>query len=104
VMTGIDSPRRKRRIDIMFIGPTGTDKSGLASEAKRLVPGSDTASAADSTSNSLICVYDKDGEHFNFGKIPLANGKVLHLDEMGLWKHSLIWFLLRRYRDRIRRI
>ena len=88
VMTGVDSPRKKRRIDIMFIGPTGLDKSGLASDAVRLVPGSKSASAADSTTNSLICVYDHDKEHFNFGPIPLSNGKMLHVDEMGLMKEE----------------
>lgn len=88
VNTGIDSSRKKRRIDMLLIGPTGLDKSGLASDAIRLVPGSKSASAADSTTNSLICVYDNDKEHFRFGPIPLANGKMLHVDEMGLMKEE----------------
>jgi DNA replicative helicase MCM subunit Mcm2 (Cdc46/Mcm family) len=88
VNTGVDSPRKKRRIDILLIGPTGLDKSGLASDAIRLIPGSKSASAADSTTNSLICVYDIEKEHFRFGPIPLASGKMLHIDEMGLMKEE----------------
>lgn len=88
VNTGVDSPRRKRRIDILLIGPTGLDKSDLARDAIRLVPGSRSASAVDSTTNSLICVYDNDKEHFRFGPIPLASGKMLHVDEMGRMKEE----------------
>jgi DNA replicative helicase MCM subunit Mcm2 (Cdc46/Mcm family)/transcriptional regulator with XRE-family HTH domain len=82
--TGIDSVRRKRRINMCFLGETGNDKSGLAREIIRLVPGSKFASAADSTTNSLICVVDPETGHYRYGPILTSNGAMCVVDEIGL--------------------
>jgi len=82
--TGIDSVRRKCRINVLFLGETGLDKSGLAREGIRLVPGSKFASAADSTTNSLICVVDGDTGHYRYGPLLTANGAMCVVDEIGL--------------------
>ena len=71
------------RINILFIGETGLDKTPLAKNATRIVPGSKFSSATDSTTNSLICVVDPDTGHFRFGPVVTANGAILVVDEFG---------------------
>jgi MCM P-loop domain len=79
--SGMDS--HKRRINVLFLGETGLDKTPLAKAATRTVPGSKFASATDSTTNSLICVVEPDTEHFRFGPIVTANGAICIVDEIG---------------------
>jgi DNA replicative helicase MCM subunit Mcm2 (Cdc46/Mcm family) len=82
--TGIDSVRMKRRINMLFLGETGNDKSGLAREGIRIVQGSKFASAADSTTNSLICVVDGETGHYRYGPLLTANGAICVVDEIGV--------------------
>jgi DNA replicative helicase MCM subunit Mcm2 (Cdc46/Mcm family) len=83
VNSGIDSVRRKRRFNVLFLGETGLDKSGLARDGNRLVPGSKFASATDSTTNSLICVVDGDTGHYRYGPLVTASGAMCVIDEIG---------------------
>jgi len=80
---GVDSVRRKRRINVLFLGESGLDKNGLAREGIRTVPGSKFASAADSSTGSLLCIVDGETGHYRYGPILTANGAMYVVDEIG---------------------
>jgi DNA replicative helicase MCM subunit Mcm2 (Cdc46/Mcm family) len=73
----------KLRINVLFLGETGLDKTPLAHDAIYNVQGSKFAIATDSTANSLICVVDGETGHFRFGPVVTSHGAICVIDEIG---------------------
>jgi replicative DNA helicase Mcm len=96
VNTVIDSPKRKKRINMILIGPAGLDKTGFLYAATELVPNSSFEGALSSSGLSLtaIVVYEDDTKIPSLGPIPRCQGAISAINELNRMNPKDQWQLL----------
>jgi DNA replicative helicase MCM subunit Mcm2 (Cdc46/Mcm family) len=84
VNTTIDTPKRKKRINILIVGPPGLDKTGILLSATELIPGSSFEGAQSSSGLSLtaMVVVEDDTKFLSLGPIPRCQGAFCAINEL----------------------
>ena len=82
--TIIDTPKRKKRINMILIGPAGLDKTGFLYAATELVRGSSFEGAQSSSGLSLtaIVIFEDDTKILSLGPIPRCQGAFCAINEL----------------------
>ncbi len=101
VSSGIDKKyenglTNRDRIHVIIVGDPGMGKSNLLRESTKLVPNSRYESAQHSSGKSLTAIVTKENEEYflRYGSIPLSNGAICALNEIGRMNFEDQGFLL----------
>lgn len=86
----------RERIHAIIVGDPGLGKSNLLREITKLVPNSRYESAQHSSGKSLTAIVTKENEDYllRCGSIPLSNGAICALNEIGRMNYEDQGFLL----------
>jgi len=82
--TVIDKPKKKKRINMLLVGPAGLDKTGFLLGAIELVQGSSFEGAQSSSGLSLtaMVVFEDDTKILSLGPVPRCQGAFCALNEI----------------------
>ena len=83
VNTGIDTPKRKKRINLLFIGPAGLGKTLFLNEIADMVPNSTSESCQSSSGLALTAMVtnEEDTKIIHYGPIARCHGSICCLNE-----------------------